>query len=108
MKVIRKQVGFEPEMIDIGNTLEALRAEVGGHIELFGSHVCDGNFVVNEEGRLLDLPYNCTVEGRQLFGTIIYIGPLAGDFDDADPAAVKRYIAQATYGNLRPEAWVWA
>lgn len=108
IQVIRKEVGFEPEMIEIDNSIEALREQVGGYIEIIGSYVCDGNFVVNEDGKINGLPYNCSIEGHRFHGTVIYIGPLTGDFMDADKAAVNRYRAQAIYGNLGPERWVWA
>ena len=33
MKAIRKEPGCAPELIDIDNTLKALKTEVGGYIE---------------------------------------------------------------------------
>lgn len=108
MKVLRKKVGEEPELIEIECSLEALHKEVDGYVEIFGSHVCSGNFAVNEDGIYLGLPYNCSVEGHKIYGTLIYMGPLAGDFTDAGQDAIKRYEAQANYGNLGKNRWIWA
>ena len=33
MKVVRKEVGCNPQVVEIENTLEALQKEVGGYIE---------------------------------------------------------------------------
>lgn len=107
IKVLRKRIGEEPELIEIENTQKAIRNEVGGYFRIIGSYVCSGNFVTAMNGEDWD-EYNCKVEGRAYYGTILYIGPMVGDFTDADEAAVKRYKAQARYGNLGTKRWIWA
>lgn len=54
----------------ISNTLKAFQKVVGGYIEAV---TLERNTVIicNEEGIINSLPYNCTIEGRQFFGTIL-------------------------------------
>lgn len=106
IQVIRKKVGEEPELIEIENTQKAIRNEVGGYFKIIGSYVCNGNFVTLMNGSDFG-DFNCKIEGRAYYGTILYIGPMSGDFAAADNAAVKRYKAQANYGNLAAHRWVW-
>ena len=65
---------------NISNTLENLQKIVGGYIETLTmpGYV----LILNEEGAITGMPYNCHVRGFTLFGTIIVaaIGP--EDFDD--------------------------
>lgn len=60
MRTLLKKAGYDPEIVDIENTLPALQDVVGGYIETvsFGKYlvVCD------EEGRLKGKPENCVVE----------------------------------------------
>ncbi len=79
MKVIRKQPGKKPELIDIPNTLEALQNEVGGFIETY-TLACGACVVCNEEGRLLGLPYCATVADVEFVGTILVVGVDGEDF----------------------------
>lgn len=51
----------------ISNKLETLQKNVGGYIECVT--IRPGVAIIcNEEGRLLELPYNCEVEGYQTIG----------------------------------------
>lgn len=81
MKAIRKEPRKAAEIIDIENTLEALQHEVGGYIETvtLASDCC---LIVNEEGRINDLPFNCRLCGLQLFGTILVVGVDGDEFTD--------------------------
>ena len=85
IRVIRKRPGCLPELIQVENTLEALRQEVGGYIETvtFAQDVC---IICNEEGRLLGLPYNVTFLGVDFMGTILIVGVDGEEFSDL-PAA---------------------
>lgn len=56
----------------ISDSLENLQNTVGGYIEAV--RLSDLVIICNEEGRLRDLPYNCTIEGISFVGTIIAIG----------------------------------
>ena len=61
------------------NTLEAFQNEVGGYIE-----TCrvaeDLVLVVNEEGLLDGLPYNCKVCGQPFVGTIVAVATDQDEF----------------------------
>lgn len=104
--VLKKEVGKEPEMVEIENTTEALHEAVGGHFELIGSYVFTGNFV-----RLMNgsewADYNCKTEMHEFYGTMLYIGALEGDIAGADESAIKHFNRQKSYRNLRKEGWVW-
>ena len=106
MKVIVKRVGEVPELMDIPDTLKCMQRMVDGYVAVFGSRVCNGNFVVNEDGAYM-CEYNCTIEGHKFYGTIVYTGPFAYEFTDADKMALKHFRAQSLYGNLRKDAWIW-
>ena len=81
MKAIRFVPGALPEQIEIENTLEALQKQVGGHIETvtLGSGFCA---ICNEEGLLMDLPYNCMINGALFFGPVLLVGVNGEDFCD--------------------------
>ena len=64
----------------ISNTLENLQNTVGGYIETLT--MPGYTLIVNEEGILLDLPFNCKVAGFNLFGTIIVAGTKGDEFAD--------------------------
>lgn len=81
MKVIFKAPGCLPEFRDIPNTLEALQEAVGGYIETF-TFATDACVVCNEEGRLLDLPYNCDLLGVSFCGPILIVGVNGDEFCD--------------------------
>lgn len=77
----------------INNTLERIQMIVKGYIEcvsLASSTLgMDGNCVLpglaiicNEEGRLMDLPHNCVVDGIDFCGTIIAVGTKGDEFAD--------------------------
>lgn len=84
MKIIYKAPGGKPEIRDIPNELEELQAAVGGYIE---AHTFDTDFCVicNEEGWLLDLPYNLNLLGVNWFGPILIVGIDGEKFTDIPP-----------------------
>lgn len=106
MKAIVKEVGKAPELIEVADTMKAMQRMVDGYVQVVGSRVCSGNFIVNEDGQYM-CEYNCSAEGHKFYGTIIYVGPLTATFTDADKEAVKRFKAQEAYGNLNAGRWVW-
>lgn len=61
------------------NTLEAFRKEVGGDIESFRI-ASDCTIICNGEGKLRGLPYNLTVCGEHLVGTVIAVGVKGEEF----------------------------
>ena len=90
MKAIRKKPGYEPELIDIDNTLKALQQEVGGYIEAvtlpYGAAL-----ICNEEGRILGLPDNGRVCGVDVVGTVLIVGTKGEEFCDV-PAFFKMAV----------------
>ena len=85
MKVVAKRPGHLAEIIEIKNELKALQEYVGGLIETvtFAPNAC---IVCNEEGRLLDMPYNFTFCGVEFCGPILIVGIKGEEFTDC-PAA---------------------
>lgn len=83
MIVIKKEPGKEPVLTAIENTLPAFQEAVGGYIE---SVTMAEDFVVicNEEGRIRNLPYNCTLlRAVDFYGTILVVGMQGEDYTDA-------------------------
>lgn len=73
IKVIVKLPGELPEVRTIPNTLEALQEIVGGYIETV-TVATDLVAIVNEEGRLMELPYNVHLCGEPIVGPLIFAG----------------------------------
>ena len=97
VSVIIKRPGEKPYKTNISDSLKNLQNTVGGNIETVT--LCeDMTFIVNEEGRLLGLPYNCTIRGIKLYGTVIVIGVKRDEFDD-----IPITFAQAK--KLFPQMW---
>lgn len=72
----------------IENSLKNLQKTVEGYIETvtFGDYV----IICNEEGRLENLPYNCTIHGVDFVGTIIVAGINEDEFGDV-PLSFEEY-----------------
>lgn len=97
VSVIIKRPGEKPYKTNISDSLKNLQNTVGGKIETV--RLCaDMAFIVNEGGRLLGLPYNCTVCGIELYGTVIVIGVNGDEFDDV---SLTFYQAK----KLFPQMW---
>ena len=73
MKVIRKEPGKAPEIVEVENELEALQKAVGGYIETF-TFAVDACVICNEEGFNIGLPYNTRVGRCHFFGPILIVG----------------------------------
>lgn len=91
MKVIYKAPGQTQEIREISKKLEDLQAAVGGRIETV---TFSPDFVVigNEESRLLDLPYNCTVFGVAFFGPILIVGSSGEEFTSLKPYIMSQLM----------------
>ena len=90
--VIIKEPGKDPRTDPLfDNTLEAFQKAVGGYIETVtvASDLC---LVVNEEGRIRNLPYNLTLCGMPLFGTVIAVGVSGEEFVSIKPDNVDFYF----------------
>ena len=61
------------------NTLEAFQKAVGGYIETV-TLCTDLVLICNEEGRLLDLPYNTTLCGLPFYGPVLAVGVKGDEF----------------------------
>lgn len=90
IRVIVKRPGVQPETRTIPNTLEALQELVGGYIETVT--LAPGLVgIVNEEGFILDLPYNMDLHGNPIFGTLVIAGVVGEEFYDV-PAVLAALI----------------
>lgn len=81
MHIIYKAPGLPPEPRDVPNTLEELQALVGGNIETI-ILASDAVIICNEEGRLLNLPFNCRFLGGDFVGPLIIAGFCGDEFAD--------------------------
>lgn len=88
MRVIKKEVGKAARWVDIENSLESLQREVGGYIEAV-TLFSDCALIVNEEGRLIGLPYNCTICNLDLVGPVLAVGIDGEEFADCPLPAMR-------------------
>ncbi len=97
MRVIRKDPGRPPELVEMENTLEALQQAVGGYIETV-TFSPDASVVCNEEGRLRGMAPNCSFLGIPFVGPILVVG-IDGDemcsLDDRDAALILHLLGRA-------------
>ena len=93
MKVLIKEPGKPWVTAEVENTLEALQSAVGGYIETL-TIAADEPLVLimDEEGRLNDKPYNMTIGGVDLVGTLLLCGKDGDEFVDV-PDWVARGLA---------------
>ena len=75
----------------ISNTLENLQRNVGGYIEVVPV-TADLVVVCDEEGRLKDYEYNCTIAGHNFYGDILLLGVDGCEFTDC-PMSLKDFKA---------------
>ena len=73
MQVIKIEVGREPQMTEMKNTLKAFQEAVGGYIETVTLERTGLVVIVNEEGKVMGLPINGMLHIGRLLGE-----PLAG------------------------------
>lgn len=94
--VIVKRPGCMPETEYIDNTLEEFQRLVGGYIEVLDL-ATDLAIICNEEGRLMDLEYNCNICGVSFVGTIVLVRTKRGEFASAPSLGYMR--------RLLPQLW---
>jgi hypothetical protein len=82
VRVIIKNPGEIPHVTAISSALKNLQSHVGGYIEAVTYYDKSMIVLCNEEGRLKNLPPNCTVGGVDFVGTIVFIGYKGEEFDD--------------------------
>lgn len=83
MKVIRKRPGEMPEVIDVENDVDAICAELGGHMEAV-TIAEDLVILCDEEGRLKGKAPNIALKGLgvDFYGTILIVGVDGEEFCD--------------------------
>lgn len=89
--VIVKRPGEPPELELFENTLEAFQRAVGGYIETC-TFASDAAIICNEEGRLQQLPYNCTLLGVDLFGTVLIAGVKGDEFASVQGRSIPKLM----------------
>lgn len=91
ISVLIKDPGKNPRHVNISDSLGNLQKTVDGFIQTV-TIATDLVIICNEEGLIRDLPYNCTIYGAKLFGTIIMCGVDGDKFADlpCDWETVKR------------------
>ena len=89
IKVFVKNPGQVPHMEIVDNTLEALQKIVYGYIEVVQPFK-DMALIVNEEGIILNMPYNCTYLGTMFFGPMVFVGVKGEDFANV-PISLKDF-----------------
>ena len=86
--VMVKEPGKEPVLEPLfENTLEAFQEAVGGYIETV-TLANDVVIICNEEGRLMGLPYNVTVDRVSFVGTIVVAGVKGDEFASLKAAKI--------------------
>lgn len=76
-----KRPGEIPRHVNLSNSLEALQKSVDGYIETV-TIARDLVVLCDEEGRLKDKPYNCTICGCDFVGDIVIAGRDGEEFAD--------------------------
>ena len=98
MLAIIKQPGEPAKRINIDNTLKALQKAVGGYIETVTLFE-DVTLICNEEGRLMELPYNMEFLGIHFVGPVLAVGRAEDDFrgltDEETQFVMKHVFRQA-------------
>lgn len=93
MKAIIKEVGKSAKVEDIKNDLETLQGLVGGYIEAvnMGQGVC---LIVNEEGKLNNLPENFSIAHGVIVGTAVFVAyGKDGEFADLSDDQTKAVMS---------------
>lgn len=91
IRIVRKQVGKEAEVVSIPNTLEALQSEVSGYIEVV--HVGSGILLVlNEEGKLEGLEPNFNLGHDTIVGNVFFTKGVGEDFGSLTDEEVEAVI----------------
>lgn len=91
MRVLIKEPGKPWVVALIPNTLEALQRAVGGYIETLTINAGTEPLVLimDEEGRLEGKPYNMTISGVDLVGTLLLCGKDGDEFTDVPDWVIR-------------------
>lgn len=94
MKILIKEPGKNVRsMVIPKNDLRLFQQLVGGYIEVI-TLAEDAAIICNEEGRLLGLPYNCTILDEPFVGTILFVGVDGDEFTDVPDALVRLFTEE--------------
>ncbi len=72
MRVLKKEPGKAAEVITIDGSLPSMQGIVGGYIQVLNVPKSKAKMICNEEGRMLGLPNNINLLGRQIVGTVFF------------------------------------
>lgn len=99
IKVIIKRPGEPARVTNISDSLKNIQNTVDGPIKAV-TIASDAVVICNEEGRIRNLPYNCSICGIDFVGTIIFAGIQEGKFTNfpLDFKDFKKIFGGAVYG----------
>ena len=97
INAIIKRPGEHCYQTKITNQLKSYQEYVGGYIETVTLDDCV--IICNEEGRIMNLPYNCVIDGYSFVGTIVVVGrdDENADFTDV-PMNAKEFASRYLRG----------
>lgn len=108
MKAIRKEPGKLPEVIEVENTRNALRSEVGGPLEAVT--VADDTVILcDEQWRIKEKAYCCKIFGMTFGGTVLVVGTDGEDFRDIEELDAVLWVLfrMVRYGRADRANNVW-
>lgn len=80
MRIVVKNVGEIPKVVEVENTLETYQNIVGGYIETYP--FVEGMLIIfNEEGKLMGLKPNMVINGETIVGNIAIVSHGEEDFE---------------------------
>lgn len=80
MKVLMKEPGKAPRQLEINNSLNTMQVLVGGYIEHLSFCVPGVGLIMNEEGKIKDMPFNFFYYGDDIRGTVLFVGDSGEEF----------------------------
>lgn len=92
MKIVIKNVNEQGKIVEIENSLENFQNIVGGYIEVFP---LENNIlmVLNEEGKIKDLPVNFIIGderyAEEIVGNVFFAGRNDVDFDSLNEEQIE-------------------
>jgi hypothetical protein len=92
MKIVIKRPGEPAEAMDISDSLEKWQELVGGYIECVSltPHMA---MIVNEEGKIKNLPKNFPWRDDYIVGNALFVGIKDYDLADLDEGIVEALLA---------------
>ena len=97
ISALLKRPGEVPRHVNVSDRLETLQKTVEGYVECI-TVATDMVILCNEDGKLRGLPYNCTICGMDLVGTILMVGADENGFTDLP-------VDWKTMKKLFPDLW---